>query len=98
MSREHPQLRVRVPPELKEQLEDMARSSGRTLTAEIVYRLQRSLDEEQEEHVDGFHTIDMKVLDHRNYPPQIGDALRKIEEGLKVMHEVMTETSKSDGH
>ena len=89
MSREHPQLRVRVPPELKDRLEDMARSSGRTLTAEIVYRLQQSLDGPQEEHVDGFHTIDMKLADHRNYPPQIGDALRKIEDELRAMRETI---------
>lgn len=85
MSREHPQLRVRVPPELKEQLEDIARSSGRTLTAEIVYRLQRSIDEEKEEHVDGFHTIEMKVLDHGRNTPQIGEALRKIEEEIRAV-------------
>ena len=89
MSREHPQLRVRVPPELKEQLEDMARSSGRTLTAEIVYRLQQSLDAEQEEHVDGFHTIQMTMADHRNYTPKIGDALRKIEDELRAVRETL---------
>ena len=42
MSREHPQLRVRIPPELKEQLELKAKDSARTLTAEIVNRLEMS--------------------------------------------------------
>jgi hypothetical protein len=46
MSREYPQLRVRIPPELKEDLEDRAAKANRTLTAEIVYRLQQSIEAE----------------------------------------------------
>ncbi len=44
MSREHQQLRVRVPPELKDALDKAADENNRTLTAEIVYRLQQSFE------------------------------------------------------
>lgn len=47
MSRDNPQLRVRISPELKEELEDKAAKAGRTLTAEIVHRLEESLFREQ---------------------------------------------------
>ncbi len=89
MARTDPQFNVRMPADLKEKIEEAAKENGRSMNAEIVYRLQRSLDEEQEEHVEGFHTIEMKVLDHRNYPPQIGDALRKIEDELRAVRETL---------
>lgn len=44
MSRDHQQLRVRVPPELKDALDKAADENNRTLTAEIVYRLQQSFE------------------------------------------------------
>lgn len=80
---------LRLPRELHTAILDAASKSGRTMNGEIVYRLQQSLDGAKEEHVEGFHTIDMKVLDHRNYPPQIGDALRKIEDELRSMRETI---------
>lgn len=42
MARTDPQLNLRLPAELKEQLNQAAESSGRTTTAETVVRLQRS--------------------------------------------------------
>jgi hypothetical protein len=44
MSRDFPQLRVRISPELKSKLEVAAFNNNRTLTAEIEYRLQKSFD------------------------------------------------------
>ncbi|EON4226461.1 Arc family DNA-binding protein [Escherichia coli] len=41
--RDDPQLRVRIPPELKNKLEEKARLNKRTLTAEIVDRLEATL-------------------------------------------------------
>ncbi|HDO0920071.1 TPA: Arc family DNA-binding protein [Aeromonas salmonicida] len=46
MSREHQQMRVRLPPELRDSLEQMAKKNGRSMNAEIVYRLQRTFDED----------------------------------------------------
>ncbi|MEN3759309.1 Arc family DNA-binding protein [Aeromonas veronii] len=48
MSREHQQMRVRLPPELRDGLEQMAKKNGRSMNAEIVYRLQRTFDEDAE--------------------------------------------------
>jgi hypothetical protein len=42
MARSDPQLNFRCPPELKDQLEEAARKSGRSLTMELVYRLEES--------------------------------------------------------
>ncbi|EON4226460.1 Arc family DNA-binding protein [Escherichia coli] len=42
--REDPQLRVRIPQDLKDALEKSARENDRTLTAEITRRLRESLE------------------------------------------------------
>lgn len=44
MARDDPQMKIRLPEELKEGIERAARESGRTLNAEVVARLQDSLD------------------------------------------------------
>lgn len=43
MSREDPQLRIRLPIELKAKIEDEAKANGRSMNAEIVHRLDASL-------------------------------------------------------
>jgi len=42
MSRSHPQVNFRIPPELKEKLETAAKKNHRTITAELVARLENS--------------------------------------------------------
>ncbi|WP_312293241.1 Arc family DNA-binding protein [Atlantibacter hermannii] len=42
MSREDPQLRIRIPIELKEKIEDSAKANSRSMNAEIVHRLEGS--------------------------------------------------------
>lgn len=44
--RDDPQLRVRIPERLKTELENCARDNKRTLTAEIVDRLETTLDQD----------------------------------------------------
>ncbi|WP_038188361.1 Arc family DNA-binding protein [Xenorhabdus bovienii] len=58
MSREDPQLRVRIPAGLKETLEQKAKENKRTLTAEIVSRLEETTkhDDMFESH-NGFERI-----------------------------------------
>ncbi|WP_279047206.1 Arc family DNA-binding protein [Cedecea davisae] len=46
MSREDPQLRIRLPSELKGKIEDAAKTSGRSMNAEIVQRLDASFSVE----------------------------------------------------
>ncbi|EAS1997984.1 Arc family DNA-binding protein [Salmonella enterica] len=43
--RDDPQLRVRIPQDLKDALEKSARNNDRTLTAEITRRLRESLEQ-----------------------------------------------------
>lgn len=45
-SREMPQLRVRIPQELKDALEKIASENDRTFTVEVIRRLRKSLEEE----------------------------------------------------
>jgi predicted transcriptional regulator len=44
--REDPQLRVRIPQDLKDALEAVAKKNDRTFTAEITRRLHESLEKE----------------------------------------------------
>ncbi|EAQ9807299.1 Arc family DNA-binding protein [Salmonella enterica] len=44
--REDPQLRVRIPQDLKDLLEKSAKDNDRTLTAEITRRLRKSLEDD----------------------------------------------------
>lgn len=46
MARNDPQMNLRVPMELKEKIEKAALDNGRTITAEAVYRLERSFEPE----------------------------------------------------
>ena len=45
MARTDPQMNLRVPMELKENIEKAALDNGRTITAEAVYRLEQSFEE-----------------------------------------------------
>lgn len=44
MARNDPQMNLRVPMELKEKIEEIALENGRTITAEAVYRLEKSFE------------------------------------------------------
>lgn len=46
MSREDPQLRIRLPVELKEKIEEVSKTNARSMNAEIVQRLEASFAEE----------------------------------------------------
>lgn len=46
MARNDPQMNLRVPMELKENIEKAALDNGRTITAEAVYRLEKSFEPE----------------------------------------------------
>lgn len=47
MSREDPQMKIRLPAELKDQIEAASKELGRSMNMEIVARLQRSFDADQ---------------------------------------------------
>lgn len=47
MSKEHHQMRIRLPLDLRDQVEEAAKSNNRTMNAEIVHRLEESLFREQ---------------------------------------------------
>ena len=43
MARTDPQLNIRIPSELKDRLEEAATASGRSVTAELIHRIEVSL-------------------------------------------------------
>lgn len=45
MSREDHQMKIRIPDDLKSRIEESASKSGRTLNAEVVFRLERAYSE-----------------------------------------------------
>lgn len=47
MSRAHPQVNFRIPPDLKEQLEQAAKENHRSITAELVARLEETFEIEE---------------------------------------------------
>lgn len=55
MSREDPQMKIRLPADLKDQIEASAKEVGRSMNAEIVARLQESF------HVHGSGSVSMKM-------------------------------------
>lgn len=75
MSREHQQMRVRLPPELRDSLEQMAKKNGRSMNAEIVYRLQRTFDEDAELAGSGVKVIDGLSIDRSALALPLGTVL-----------------------
>ena len=47
MARTDPQLNIRIPQELKDKIEEIAKFSGRSITQEIIKRLEESLNEDR---------------------------------------------------
>lgn len=56
MARNDPQMNLRVPMELKENIEKSALDNGRTITAEAVYRLGQSFEQKSFESLESVPT------------------------------------------
>ena len=66
MARTDPQVNIRLPATLKAQLEESATKAGRSLTAEIVHRLEDSLDLDKIEPLDDdLYADKIRELDQR---------------------------------
>jgi hypothetical protein len=96
---------LRLPRELHTAILDAASKSGRTMNAEIVYRLQQSIEQAQqmdneaikELNEKGYRSINLRIAnDMQLYQFHLNEALRKIEDGLKAVHDVMGEASQKD--
>jgi len=66
MKQDDPQFKLRLPPELKRQLEEAAKTNTRTLGAEIVARLQASFDKGKNKPTSNYATVD-----HGDDPPPL---------------------------
>lgn len=68
-------MRVRLPPELRDSLEQVAKKNGRSMNAEIVYRLQRTFDEDAELAGSGVKVIDGLSIDRSALALPLGTVL-----------------------
>lgn len=88
MARTDPQFNVRMPADLKEKIEEAAKENGRSMNAEIVYRLQQSIEEEQAE-TGGIRQMEFRVVDR-----SIGKGPQKIFNALEEMEKILLGTKK----
>lgn len=61
MTREDPQMKLRLPAELKDQLAALAEANGRSLNAEVVVRLEESVGGTRTSTHRDEHTLDLFV-------------------------------------
>ena len=87
MARTDPQFNVRMPADLKEKIEEAAKENGRSMNAEIVYRLQQSLEHDQNR--SGIGHMEFRVVD-----PSIGKGPQKIFNALEEMEKILLGTKK----
>ena len=73
MARNDPQMNLRVPMELKEKIEKAALDNGRTITAEAVYRLEKSFGEE----------LNIATIDKTFTFQEMKETLERIEQQTK---------------
>ena len=77
---------LRMPDEMREQLQAMADESGRSLNAEIVYHLQQSLDEYRAGMIDNIGHMEFRIVDR-----SIGKGQQKVVNALEEMQRILNE-------
>lgn len=80
---------LRLPRELHTAILDAASKSGRTMNAEIVYRLQQSLDEGRAETISNIGHMEFRIVDR-----SIGKGPQKIFNALEEMEKILLGTKK----
>jgi hypothetical protein len=76
MSREHPQIRIRLPPELKEKIKEAAHDNRRSMNAEVIARLQASFEEDAGELTPDQMELLKKVIETLEAKPKKGKGKR----------------------
>jgi hypothetical protein len=76
MSREHSQIRIRLPPELKEKIKEAAHDNRRSMNAEVLARLQASFEEDAGELTPDQMELLKKVIETLEAKPKKGKGKR----------------------
>ena len=79
---------LRLPDGMRDAIAEFAKQSGRSMNAEIVYRLQKSIEEDQAE-TGGIQQMEFRIVD-----PSIGKGPQKIFNALEEMERILTGTLK----
>ena len=74
---------------MRDAIAELAKQSGRSMNAEIVYRLQQSLDEGRAETISNIGHMEFRIVD-----PSIGKGPQKIFNALDEMERILLNTKK----
>lgn len=85
MSREDPQMKIRLPADLKDQIEAASKQSGRSMNAEILARLQSSFDLAPPDRIAVDTSQGMKVYAPEGELPSAEDIADKVAKRLDRM-------------
>lgn len=95
MARSDQQFPLRLPPELKEKLEDAAKESGRSKNAEAVYRLEQSFNEQSPLPLSAEHLEQITKAAGASYMAVIAKHLEIMneEDGNKLLRDIVKEAA-----
>ena len=79
---------LRLPDGMRDAIAEFAKQSGRSMNAEIVYRLQQSIEEDQA------NTGSIQQMEFRIVDPSIGKGPQKIFNALDEMEKILLNTKK----
>ena len=74
---------------MRGEIAEWAKASGRSMNAEIVYRLQQSLDEGRAETISNIGHMEFRIVD-----PSVGKGPQKIFNALEEMEKILLGTKK----
>lgn len=89
MARTDPQFNIRMPEKLKEKIESAAAKSGRSMTAEVIHRLEHSFP--SDETIDLFNPtkhVDKKVADLSQRVDELG-TIPEVKHEMQLLGEVI---------
>lgn len=95
MARTDQQFPLRLPPELKEKLENAAKESGRSKNAEAVYRLEQSFEQPPSAELSPAQLEQITKAAGASYMAVIAKHLESLseEEGNKVLRNIVKEAA-----
>lgn len=93
MSREDPQMKIRLPADLKDQIETAAKEAGRSMNAEIIERLSRTQHDEETVKILRNNTVLLRTLANfvllQNKAPE---AMEPMQEAIVSMSQAIKNT------
>ncbi|WP_291370340.1 MULTISPECIES: Arc family DNA-binding protein [unclassified Acinetobacter] len=85
MARTDPQVNFRIPAELKDKLDNAAKENGRTITAELILRLEMTFDQDDQvsELVERINKLEDDIHGLNEDNRELGYRVDRIESGMR---------------